>query len=376
LAVELRFRIIGRSRIMGGRTYFTMAIVGEVRGGVLLVKAVWRSHYAWSQDDGYRFTPMPQELEWVGAIDQFRKAGAVTRPELAVLFAPTTFGDDIRLRRYLLLNTPFGRPRFRGLLARFGAFAGLTAVSILLMYLGTKDKRWSLPLALSLFFGPFLLFQFAYIELGWLLTYWSRRSEVAKQYEAPTRYRILCLPDETAAITSDPAVLKYTGDLLAGGFVFLGDVVPLSALGLNFGYRTFGAPDGVTYLVVIFNRHWHWPARVTLQAQTFFQGGGRVDSVAGAGHGFARLATGPAMLYCVFPPTTDPIQFYQAHAAAVEEFVAREGLSLARHERLEDYVRRQERISEEDCQFYHTHPYSWWDHLRWYLQWPRKEQRG
>jgi hypothetical protein len=88
------------------------------------------------------------------------------------------------------------------------------------------------------------------------------------------------------------------------------------------------------------------------------------------------LPTGPGILHRVFPPTTDPIQFYQAHSAAVEEFAAREGLSLARHERMEEYVLRQKRISEEDYQFFRDHPYSLGDHLRWYLQWPRREQRG
>ena len=57
-------------------------------------------------------------------------------------------------------------------------------------------------------------------------------------------------------------------------------------------------------------------------------------------------------------------------------FADEKGLTPARHERFEEYVRRQEIISEEERQYHSDHPYSWRDHLRWYLQWPRKEIRG
>ena len=50
--------------------------------------------------------------------------------------------------------------------------------------------------------------------------------------------------------------------------------------------------------------------------------------------------------------------------------------ALLRHERFDLYVRRQEALNEEERRLMVDDPYTWGDHLRWYLQTPRREYRG
>ena len=320
LAVELRFRITGRSRFLGERTYFTMAIAGEVRDGMLLVKAVWRSHYTWNQDDAYRFTPMPQELEWVGAstLPQGRRGnparlgGAVRAAD----FRREHPVEEGSAPQHPVRSAAVPRPS-RPLRSIHRNDSGLHLVH--------RSRREGQTVEHSR--GPINA-----LRPGTPVPVRLHRVEVATHIlveaigggEAVRNARALPypLPGGVGSHNERPGSPEIHGRSARGRFPFLGDVVLQSAPDLNFGYRTFGASDGVTYLVVIYNRRWSWPAFVSLQAQTFFQGGGRVDSYAGANSRFERSATGPGILLCDFPPTTDPIQFYRAHSAATEVFVA------------------------------------------------------
>jgi hypothetical protein len=73
---------------------------------------------------------------------------------------------------------------------------------------------------------------------------------------------------------------------------------------------------------------------------------------------------------------TDPSVLVRRHAEAAARFADETGRSPLRHERFELYVRRQDAIHEDERQQFADHPYSWADHLRWYLQSPRREHRG
>jgi hypothetical protein len=121
-----------------------------------------------------------------------------------------------------------------------------------------------------------------------------------------------------------------------------------------------------------------WPAGISFQAQTFFHEGGRVDSAdqATGFYGYMKYPVRSDMLICLFPAITDPIQFYWKHCEALESFSASKDLIPVRHEPLDLYVCRQEKIHEEESEHYHSHPYNWEAHLRWYLQWFRREQSG
>jgi hypothetical protein len=358
-----------------------LVIVGEIREGRLLVKAIWRSVEGWEEDAYYRTTPMSGELEFVGALGQFRQNGGVTRHELCAFFAPAARPAPLARAYHRVwqwaINAPFGRPRLLGLLIRFVLIVGIVFASAWMGYRAVvfhaKDRVGYF--SITLLIGLRLLWVFLSTELGLLFTYRKERRAYAKVFDDPHRYATLT-SDQATAFGDDPAIRKYTADLTSEGFVLMGDVVSTSVTDLSSGFRVFRAPDGFTYLVLICARKTLWPAYIRLKAQTFFQGGGRADSFSGEDFGYTRHPVGHDTLRCVFPAVTDPVRFYWQHTTAVETFATEKNLIPVRHERLEDYVRRQEVISEEVCQYFHAHPYSWGDHIRWYLQWPRWKQGG
>jgi hypothetical protein len=77
----------------------------------------------------------------------------------------------------------------------------------------------------------------------------------------------------------------------------------------------------------------------------------------------------------VFPDVHDPAEFARLHMAMVAEFAEETGRRPVPHERFELVIRRHEASHEEERQRYVDHPYTWGDHLHWYLQRPRKEYR-
>ena len=122
--------------------------------------------------------------------------------------------------------------------------------------------------------------------------------------------------------------------------------------------------------------HHMWPAVVVLIADTLFPDGGRVGSVNGRHLGYRQKRTGPESVFRVFPDETDPRELVRRHAAVAAAVADETGRTPLRHERFDLYVRRQEGLHEEERRLYADNPYSWGDHLRWYLQVPRREYRG
>ena len=99
-------------------------------------------------------------------------------------------------------------------------------------------------------------------------------------------------------------------------------------------------------------------------------------STNGPRHGYRRKRTGPECLSRIFPDEHDPITLAQLHAEAVAKFVAESGYPPLRHIRFEEYIRLQAMLTEEERRLHADHPYTLSDHLRWYLQIPRREYRG
>lgn len=68
------------------------------------------------------------------------------------------------------------------------------------------------------------------------------------------------------------------------------------------------------------------------------------------------------------PTATDPLTLYQAHREAVAEVLGRIAVTAVPHEPFDAYMRRQEQISEVERRARVARPYSWRDHVCWYLQ--------
>ena len=192
---------------------------------------------------------------------------------------------------------------------------------------------------------------------------------------------------ESVLNAADPYVRKFTADLTAAGFTRIGDanVVPTSVGEVVL--RVFAAPDGVTYLSVVFQRSnpftseigkvlRFWPWSVSFICYTFLTGGSYAASANGPRYGFRRKRSGPDCLIRVWPDQTDPVAFAQLHAEAVAKFVAELGRPPLNHVRFEEYIRLQNALVEEERRQYADDPYTLGDHLHWYLQIPRRVYRG
>lgn len=379
LVVEIRLRA-GASRWNA----FGIAIIGELRSDVLHVKALWITRRP-GDDDGFWMQSFPEEEKLLAAIERYDHSSRID-PEIAswfpqVYFAQRMNGAATRILTKLCI-TPLGSPRGLGLMARAIGLMSLSALFAWLIYLAPGDLPVPLTrilLAGVLGFSLYLLFLFARYELSLLLTFSAWQFNY-REWGREQDYRILDRT-ESERFSLDPAIRKYTADLTTAGLRPFGDVEE-TLRECPIHYRMFLDPDGVSYFVLgaIDDyigpngvRMHYWPAMHVFQSQTFFTGGGRVDST---NTDYSRACAAGRNTLIRSQMTVDPLAAHESHRAAVEEFATAEGLSVARHAGLEQYVEWQREIHEADLEHLRTHPYGLLDHLRWYLQWPRRERRG
>ncbi len=370
LVVEIRLAVAGRSRGLTSTATVgrTLVVVGELRAKALLVKSLWAG-LAWASESAIQNMPTGWEPELLLGFDDFCKTGVISpRLPCAADFPSPSRKPDLHER---ISAVPFGRPRLKGLLIRFAAFAVGLALGI-----ATIGQDWNVFIIIFLFVFWIALFHQFFRNEFYLLfdTFDAQRAACAAGTRAQ-RYAVLT-PEQTTARLNDPAVRKYTTDALAAGFVHIADVASVPFEHATTIYRIFHATDGATSLAIRCDTHtmddrnvWSlWPATVGLECQTFFSDGGRVDSVADAVY-LPRVTNWPESTRLLAIPTaTDPLALYQTHREAVDEVLGEMAVTTVRHEPFDVYLRRQEQISEAEHQAYVARPYSWRDHLRWYLQ--------
>lgn len=379
LVAEVRLRV-GASRWNA----FGIAIIGELRSDALHVKALWITRRP-GDDDSFWMQPFPEEEKLLAAIERFWRSDKID-PEIASWFLQSPLagmlGRWYSASTTKLCITPIGSPRAAGILLRV-AVLGLVLVAIGWFALRQPDGLPHFLLRIVSFFSIgfwlVLILHFVRYELSLLLTY-STWQHVYREWERRQEYRILDR-SESEQLALDPAIRKHTADLTAAGFRHFGDVTE-TLRECPIRYRMFLDPDGNSYFVLGVNtahlgangeRMNYWPALIVFQSQTFFAGGGRVDSV--STDYYRKCAIGPnTLVRSRIDP--NPLTFHESHKAAVEAFAASVGLSVARHVGLERYVEWQREIHEADREYLRAHPYGPLDHLRWYLQWPQGERRG
>ncbi|HEV3440862.1 MAG TPA: hypothetical protein VG122_26140, partial [Gemmata sp.] len=384
LVAELRFRVSARCR-RRGRVIGVLVIIGELCDNGILVKAVWQSGLTGQQDANSWLASTPQEELLLNGLAEFRTSGEVAPGLARGVFrraAGARFGKCV----VKAVAVPFGRDRFPGLLLRVAGFTFGTIASCWLIDLLIEHKFW-FPLVLlglllfipAMLLGFFVLLEGVYLVGGYRTTqrtfvsYYEEEGFVPlSAYEAATRH-------------ADPLSRKYLAELSAAGFVLIGGVGVLTRGECGSLHRVFAAPDGITYLVLICYSHvarntdlkvHFWPQFVALKAYSFLTGGSRIESASAMSYGFWKQRVGPNTLIRFVRDVEDPIEFSRNHAAEAAAFATEQGLTPARHERFEDFFRRQAAIHEEQRQQYLDRSFTWSDHLRWYLQWPRKEFRG
>ncbi len=383
LVAEIRFRISGRER-PAGRLGGVLVIIGELCDSGILVKAVWRSSLNGWEGASRLVVPREEKLLLKG-LAEFQTSEEVT-PGLAKKVFRLAGGDLIADWLEKSVVVPFGRGRLPGLLLRIAGFTFGTVASCWLIDLLIEHKFW-LPLLLlgllliipALLLGFFVLLDGVYLVGGYRTTQRTFVSYYEEEGFVPLSVH------EAATRLADPVSRKYLAELSAAGFVLIGGVGVLTGSEGGSLHRVFAAPDGITYLVLICYSHvarnpdlrvHFWPQFVALKAYSFLTEGARIESASAMSYGFWKQRVGPNNLIRFVRDVEDPNKFSRTHAAAVAAFVTERGLTPARHERFEEFFRRQAAIHEEQRQQYLDRSFTWSDHLRWYLQWPRKEFRG
>jgi hypothetical protein len=382
LVVEVRFTVRDRK----GKAASTLVLVGESRGGAFVLKAVWRAGVSRWDEELVRYARWADEEKFLAALDEFRRSGAAPARLAKKLFPPRGADRFVALMQWAVL-TPLGKPRLAGLAARAIVLAGLSAGGGALGY-WLWETRQVLPLAPVVMVATIATILFLFFLLAeqrvWSIGFAQHRALYA-EFDQESPKLVPLTSTESARVAADPYARKYEADLLAAGFTFLGEARLEPAAVGEVVFRVFAAPDGLTYLTV--GHQWtnrlqsgnefrFWPAFVSFGCHTFLSGGGYVASLNGPRHGYRRKRTGPECLVRVFPEENDPVVLARLHAEVAGKLIAETGHPPLRHARFEDYVRLQNALSDEERRLHADRPYTLGDHVRWYLQLPRREYRG
>jgi hypothetical protein len=307
--------------------------------------------------------------------DQFGRL--VVRLIHVPLFKPRGKGVLIRTLLFCLSFAAIGLSVYE-LIAHWAFFWNMPGVLLVLV------AAWMLLFAAVVFLVLWLAWHFLRHE-GRLLFqgYRSFRNRYAEHYKKSAR--VIPLTAAEAEVRLDnPWARKYTAELEAAGFRHLGDCRSEPELNGDCVFRMFCAPDGVSYLHLLFvmstgpdpvTAMRMWPANTPFLAHTFFADGSWASSVNGRTAGYRKKRTGVDHLARVFLDALEPIDFAQRHMASVVQFAKETGRSPVPHEPFAQFLQRHNALEQQERELYADNPYTWGDHLHWYLQSPRREYR-
>jgi hypothetical protein len=389
LLAEVRIRVEGVKPGWVRRKHVptTLVLVGELRDGQLLLKALWRAGPSAMEDHLCWSTVWPDQDEWLAALKQFRETEMLPLHLASKLFVAqgADRGGQLAVR---LIHVPLDQPRLDGLLVRVGLFCALFAGLGVAVHQLIQHHRsiWLLLLAAPAWCVLWLIAAFVQNEGRlWFRGYRLFRDRFTRLYETSLKHTALSRAEADARL-DHPWARKYTAELESAGFTYAGDIQIEPDLNGDNLIRVFYAPDRTTYLNVLFCMSTSpdpvqslrlWPAAVSFLAHTYYADGGRAASISGKASGYRKNRSGADCMLRVFPDTDDPVAFTRLHAAAAEAWAQENGRTPLRHEPFNLYLRRQDEIHQELQQVYAQTPcYTWGDHLHWYLQSPRREFRG
>jgi hypothetical protein len=384
LCAEVRLRLSGPEGTTEWPTDVPseFVLLGEMRNGSILVAALWRAEPLGCGEKMWWSTEWLGQEEWLEGLEQFRRTGQVSQSSVQEFLLP---GDSVLVRVYLwACHVPIDKPRFGPLLLRvtlfFAAMAGFGATAFFLL----REGWWPvlIPLAIPMFVVLGLGGRFFQCELGLLVQgYQLFHRLYLRTTEVPFAVAPLA-PEEAVDRLSNPWARKYTAELEAAGFTVVGDLILVPELNGDNVVRVFYAPDGVTYLNVLFQMSTDsdletgvqtWPACVAFQAQTRLTDNGWVISGDGFQDGFRKMRKRPGCYSRLFLDVEDPVEFTRLHAKLADEFAQKEGRRILPHEPFPLVVQRANELEEEARLAFADAPYTWSDHLHWYLQIRRRE---
>lgn len=387
LIVEIQFTVIKRSsKASAAGLGATLGIIGELHNGNIAVKSVG-SYLPFPKEEEVWETSNAKEDALLSAFSRFchrRKINRdlaraifnrppVDRPAEAVAAGLSRFG-------LLLVETPFGRPRLPGLLIRLTlvVVAWLVFVLVLQNVFRPGEPGWHA--CLGFVGGPLVIYTLVFIGLEskrLFLDYRENCGEIEKHFQTVNRYVVVPL-GEAGRWLCDPVVRKMTAEILEAGFVHAGDITTVPTKRAVVVHRTFYAPDGVTYLVLEFQfagrsidlgRWVIWPANLnSILCQTFDATGHRFETINSAPDSAPEKRKYPTANCLLLPKSTFSLDLFRVHAEEMREWATETKATIIRHEPLDKLITRQEAIEREILKDYRAKPYSWRDHIRWYLQ--------
>lgn len=361
---------------------FTMVLVGQVVGGVFVLQTMWRSGSEAWEDEVCWHGEWPYAGEWLAELARFRDTNEVPTA-LATKVCVPRVADRFGAFVVKMIDAPLNKPRLVGLAWRWLVFAlVLGAIGCGIAWLASRGNWIAIALVLAATWWIFWVFShFLRMELRlWFVGFRQFHAAYSALYREPHRL-VPPAPEVATEMARNLTVRKYTADLEAAGFAVAGDLVIAPQSSGRSVLRVFRAPDGATYFSLIFGLttakdpaegFYTWPAQVSFLAHTMFADGGYACSINGRANGYRRKRTGPEVRVRIFPDETDPLEFVRKHMKMATAFADADGRRALPNTDFANYVRRQNQLSEEEQQFFAGRPYTWGDHLRWYLQSPRR----
>ena len=390
-AVEVRFSLVDPQKLKvrrRGKIPSVLSVVGQFQHERLSIRAIMREFPDGSNEPLTVQRVSSKDEETLQTIlREFREHERVSAQSLDRLFKSRPMVDIPRWIRWLIL-VPFDRPRFVGLLLRLIVYVALFSCCGLVLF-GDVAPLLKLiltfPLAALGGIGAVAFAMFLVIECLIIRQFFAVRKSVTTYYRESSQLAAL-KPADSAELSTDPRVRKYTAECLGAGFSHAGDLAIVPVAEAKVVIRVFLAADRSTYVNLVCTRVplgsdskqqlRLWPMQIVFRAQTLFPGGGRIDSVSPCLYSYWRPKVDRDSLIRIAPPVTDLLELVRSHAAVSESIAKEGGLTPLPHKRFDDYLRFQESFREEERQHYLDYPHSVVDLFRWYLQWPRQEYRG
>jgi hypothetical protein len=354
----------------------TLVVCGQLAQGRLRLKAIWGAGLVEEHERLYEKARWNEEGLILRALDDPHRIPPVPAT------APTFLGPrGPQRRQHWLLSRLFelpGQPKLAAFLGRAGFFAALLAGATAVL-LGLRPRGFLLASAVG----------FATVSLGGLAYVVWKQARKVVDYHTHMRaglkrlysHSVRFIPVDLAAVGAwpDPHAAKYSSEIEAlGGRHYFDLTHDPPPTGTSY-IRSFVVAQEHTYVSLLLlygtrNGFVMFPAKATVMATTYFDGGERLVS-SNSGLGF-RKKLNPRVIMRHFEGTEDPAALLARHRQEGQRLLG-EGRRLAPLMGPEELLRRMESDHEESREILQRYGYwSWGDAVRQTFGLVRSEYRA
>ncbi|MFO0930185.1 MAG: hypothetical protein U0736_24695 [Gemmataceae bacterium] len=351
-----------------------------MRDGRLHLKAAWRRG---PFDDDNQFTLWTarwrDEAAWLAGLEAFRQSSEVPRPGDAVFpVARAAIGLVATWPGCSSLRwTGRGSADWYGRGMLFALVAAPLVAA--LVQFGSEWTAWPTLLLFTLLMMVIGVLGTVFVGYELFLlgdVFRPIRRGYSRLYAA-VPHPVAVTPEAGASL-DHPVGAKLSGDLEAAGCTHLVDYrLDPPAGGGELVARVYRTADATTTVqLMLFTAspagekvvQRMWPADARLLVVTRFRDGSRCLTMCGHLYGFRRKLSGPESREQVLPEDTAVDEMLRQHRQMTESFAIERNTTPASLESADDFVRQYQEAIDEDRRLYGTRPYTFGDHLHWWLQ--------